>query len=275
MPLMPPTPSSKTRISRTTRPARGTAAWIAVPLLAMSSGAAAQEQTASIWKAQEINFTYSSSTSIYSCGALRSRVVSMLRAVGAHEDLKVSVNGCDEFLFPEPASTIRSRQPDLFGNFNRDRNQFASVHIRLRSPIEATPDAIAELEKTKGYRELLGRVTNSSAAIQEAAAQFPAQRQLISLSYKSLRLEPEECELIEQMIRDVFPKLGVRVVESSMTCIPRQVSLLKPRLKVEALIRTPLDDASAQQAPAAVPPAESAEPSTSDAGLPASDSPRD
>ena len=185
-------------------------------------------------------------------------MLSLLRAVGVHEDLSVSVNGCKDFLFPpDDLSLTRSGQTDRFGTVTgtatRDAGQFANVRIRLRSPIPATPDAIAELEKTKGYRELLGRVTGSSAAVQEAAAQFPARWVPMTLSHKTLGLEPEECELVEQMTRDVLPRLGVRVVEKSIMCIPRQVSLIAPQIKVEALIKTPLDEGSAQESPESAP----------------------
>jgi hypothetical protein len=71
---------------------------------------------------------------------------------------------------------------------------------------------------------------------------------------------------VEQIVRQVFPKLGVRVVKSSMTCIPGQLTRMKPRLAVEALVKTSVD---AGNVPAAVPPtAESDEPVSSDAVSP-------
>jgi hypothetical protein len=238
------------------------------------------EPAAAIWKTQELSFTYSSATSVYSCGALRSRVISILRAVGANEDLKVSVSSCQDFFAPPEFPTSRSRQISPLAGIGRGPAQLAFVRIRLRNPTPATPDAIAELEKSKGYRELLGRVTGSSEANQEAAAQFPALREQVLLNYRSLRLEPEECELLEQMIREVFPKLGVRVVENSMSCIPRQTTLIKPRVKVEAFIKLPPPDASTQEVPAdqtedtaGAEPAVPVEPTPPAAPVPASPSP--
>jgi hypothetical protein len=137
--------------------------------------------------------------------------------------------------------------------------------MRFRSPILATPDAIAELEKTKGYRELLGRVTGSSAAIQEAAAQFPVQRQPILLSNRTVGFEPEECELVEQLSRQLFPKLAVRVIKQQTSCFPGQVSLIKPRLEVEALVRTPQEaPASPAAEPESIEPTDPAVPSETD-----------
>jgi hypothetical protein len=212
---------------------------------------AADEIVNAIWKDQEFDFLYRSSTNIYSCSAMRSRVKSVLRAIGADKGLEVSVTGCEEFIIPTPeeleippvgrgpqpsnsaAERLRERQ-----RLRPRESQFARVRIKMRSPIPATPEALAELEKTKPYRELLGRVTGKDT-LQEAAAQFPARRQQISLSTRKLDLEPEECELIEQMITEVFPKLQVRVVKKNISCFPPRVSKLKPRLEVEALVKAP------------------------------------
>ena len=243
------TMSSQTPIRRTVWPRRSLLAWLVVPWLAASSAFAAEavteatEVTNAIWKDQEISFIYHSSFNIYSCGALEDRVESLLLAVGADKQgLDISVNGCNNFNFaPIEEPLIRSGQDRLRArSLARLRDtQFSQVRIRLRSPIPATPEALAELEKTKPYRELLGRVTGSSATIQEAAAQFPARRQRVSLSTRALDLEPEECELLERMIADVFPKLGVSIVKMNMSCFPPRVSFAKPRIEVEALIKTP------------------------------------
>jgi hypothetical protein len=212
---------------------------------------AADEIVNAIWKDQEFDFIYRSSTNIYSCSAMRSRVKSVLRAVGADKGLQVTVTGCEEFIIPtpeeleippvgrgpqpsnSPAERLRERQ-----RLRPRESQFARVRIKMRSPIPATPEALAELEKTKPYRELLGRVTGKDT-LQDAAAQFPARRQQVSLSTRKIDLEPEECELIEQMITEVFPKLGVRVVKKNISCFPPRVSKLKPRLEVEALLKEP------------------------------------
>lgn len=249
--------SAPTRIRRTAPPCRTFLAWLVVPGLLASSALVAEEITEitnAIYKDQEITFTYSSRDNFYSCGALRGRVESLMRAVGAEQDsLDVRVSSCEDFFiapiddpfferrrFQSPSDELRAR------NARRLRDpQFSTVRIRLRTPIPATPEALAELEKTRPYRELLGRVTGSSATVQEAASQFPARRQQISLSTRALRLEPEECELLEQMIREVFPKLGVTVTKKNMSCFPPRVSISRPKIEVEALVKTPPAPAAA------------------------------
>lgn len=246
------------RIRRSVLPRRWLLAGVVVPLLelclAAGSAFAAEESAAAteteitnaIWKDQEIAFTYSSSYNIFSCGALEGRVKSLLLAVGAYrQNLDVTVSGCSDFLFApldDPPLIGRSSSTDRLRarNLARVRDaQFSQVRIRVRSPTAATPDALAELEKSRPYRELLGKVTGTSDTIQEAAAQFPARRERVSLSTRALDLEPEECELLERMIADVFPKLGVKVVKVNMSCFPPRVSLLRPRIEVEALLKTP------------------------------------
>lgn len=206
---------------------------------------ALQDSVAAIWKDQEIDFFYHSQTAIYSCGALQSRVESILRAVGA-DDVKVSAaNDCDDFIFaPQATGDILRPQleSDRFGNRARARQQTSHVRITFKSPVLATPDALAELNKDKGRRELIARVTGNNAALQEATGIFPAHWQEVSLSRGgALRLEPEECELVEQMSRSVLPKLGVRIVGDNLMCMPHQVSLLQPRLTVAALVKTQLN----------------------------------
>jgi hypothetical protein len=56
-----------------------------------------------------------------------------------------------------------------------------------------------------------------------------------------LRLEPEECDLVDQMARTVLPRIGVRIVNNGTLCMPHQVSLLQPNLKVSALVKTTFD----------------------------------
>jgi hypothetical protein len=242
--------STATRIRRTGRSCSALIAWLVVPWLIANPVLAAEEITEvtnAILKDQEISFTYSSSTNIYSCGALEGRVESLLRAVGADkEGLEVRVSGCSDFFIPPIEDRLRSSRSQSAADQFRARNnrrlrdaQFSQVRIQVRSPVAATPEALAELEKTRPYRELLGRVTGTSNTVQEAAAQFPARRQRVSLSTRALDLEPEECELLEQMIREVFPKLGVTVTKKNMSCFPPRVSISRPRIEVEALIRTP------------------------------------
>jgi hypothetical protein len=196
----------------------------------LSQGAAAQEAdlagrladeaaaVAAVWKPQEINFYFQSFTTFYSCTSLAEKVKRTLLALGAQRDIKVRSTGC------EGGNEI-ARMP--------------MVRIRLTSPAEATPQTLAELEKTRSVRELVARVRGERAAAIEAAAQFPAHWKRVSLSRGDLALDSGDCELVDELKRKVLPKLSVRIVRDAMRCTPNQFTLGQPRLEVEALTAVP------------------------------------
>jgi hypothetical protein len=175
-----------------------------------------------LWKAQEIEFTFESFTTFYSCSSLETKVARVLEAVGVDPTMKVRTRGCFE-------RQVISRMP--------------IVQITLRSPVEVTPENLAELEKGRSLRELTARVRGDRKLAEDAEKQFPAQWRQVSLSRGRLRLEPGDCELVEQLKKKVFPKLGVRIIDDGVSCRPNQLSSNQPRLTVEALTALPTPDA--------------------------------
>jgi hypothetical protein len=167
-----------------------------------------------IWKAQEIAFTYQSFTTFYSCSSLEAKIRRLLIAVGAEPNLKIRTRGCF-------SSSEIARMP--------------YVEIQVVSPVEATPEELAELDKTRSTRELAARVRGDSKQAERAEAQFPAQWTQVSLSRGKLNLEPGDCELIEQLKEKVLPKLAIKVIEDRTECTPHRISMTQPRLVVEAL----------------------------------------
>jgi hypothetical protein len=118
-------------------------------------------------------------------------------------------------------------------------------------PTEVTPEVLAEMERDKKRRELVSRVTGDPSAKFDDPIVFTAQRQPVTLSRRTIGLEPQECELLEQMSTSVFRKLDVRVVRRSSSCGRNQISHIPPQLTVEALIGTPLPTSTIQQTPPA------------------------
>ena len=106
------------------------------------------------------------------------------------------------------------------------------------SPVAVTPEVLAEIDRDKSRRELVSRVTGNPAAAMNDPIVFAAQRQTVTLSRQTMRLEPEDCELLEQIATNVFRELDVRVVRRSSTCDARQPSAIAPQLTVEALLPT-------------------------------------
>lgn len=177
--------------------------------------AEAQAPVQAIWKPQEINFYFQSFTTFYSCRSLADKVERLLIGLGASPDTKVRSTSC-------------------YGN---EIARMPHLRINVTSPIEATPAALAELEKTRSTRELTARVRGERAT--DASDQFPAHWRQVSLSRGEFNLEPGDCELIEQLKRKVLPKLAVRIVKDNMQCAPNQLSLGQPKLEVEVLAEIP------------------------------------
>jgi hypothetical protein len=225
--------------------------------------AAMQPQTAAVLKLREIDFVYRSSVAHLSCSALQGRVATILRVLGARDDVQVRADGCDAVVVAEEPMeswqdpTDRSQtgadrwQSTSSRLHNRGvrREQSAHVRVRFMMPVEVTPEVLAEIERDKSRRELVSRVTRNPAASLNEPIVFPAQRQLVTLSNRTIGLEPEDCELLEQMSSGVFRRLGMRVVRRGHGCDRDQVSRIPPHVTVEALM--PVIPRAPQLAPAA------------------------
>jgi hypothetical protein len=254
-----PTPGMpRTSRSETADRVRRATALLALTLLMVSVQVAAQEQVAAVWKARKLSFSYGSSTAIYSCSALAGRVASILRAVGARDDIKVEVNDCSESITP-PGPNMNARgsmntwEPSAQSSLDRrtDRQQFVHVNVRSMMPVEVTPEVLAELKRDKSRRELVSRITGNPAAKFNDPILFTAQWQSVTLSRKTIGLSSEECELLDQMSASVFRQLGVREVSRGFSCDPDRLSRIPPELVVEAFLPTPFGSDNAQKTPAA------------------------
>lgn len=195
------------------------AAWCGGVLLPLASGAA--ENSAPVqatWKTQEIRYSYTGFTTAYNCDAAENRLKAILLALGAHEQTRVSAQGC---------------------TFNRpSRNFFITITA-------ATPVPLADASKaaagSTSRDELLKRLGVPSQQLDEA---FPAEWQTVQLSRdRQLDLEPGDCELMQGLRDHVLPKLSVKIVSQRVDCIPRQVSMQTPELTVSALVPMKTPDA--------------------------------
>ncbi len=192
-------------------------------LAGLLPGARAAEQGSpepvqAIWKDQEFAFYFQSQTTFYSCSSLEAKLARILRELGAQARVKVRSVDCQ-------SGPVRMPR----------------VIVNARTPVAATPQAIAERDKGKSKRELAARVRGETED-PEALAPFPAQWKRVSLSRGAVDLEPGDCELIDELRRKVLPKLAVRVVQDSMHCTPHQLALGQPQLQVDALIALPKPD---------------------------------
>ncbi|HEY7642621.1 MAG TPA: hypothetical protein VH814_23000 [Steroidobacteraceae bacterium] len=223
-------------------------------------------QFAAVLKAREVNFTYRSTNSILACDEIRNRVATILRELGARDDVQVSARECDAFVTdarsprrsdPNASGTFQPGGGDFTGSnndlmrspidqrmarrqtlthgdqFDRYKSQTTPVYIQLMLPVVITPEILAEVERDKSRRALVSRVQGNPSTAMDDPIFFAAERREVHLSHETIELEPLDCELLEQMSRTVFRELGFKVNSSSLSCDSRS---FKPQLKVEALL---------------------------------------
>lgn len=170
------------------------------------------------WKTQEIRYSYTGFTTAYNCDAAEDRIKAILRALGAHEQTRVSAQGCA---------------------MNRpSRNFFVTITT-------ATPVTLADAQQAPANTsrdELLKRLGVASKQLDET---FPAEWKTVELSRdRKLNLEPGDCELMQGLRDHVLPKLSVKIVTDRVECVPRQATFVTPELTVSALVPMPTPDAA-------------------------------
>ena len=176
----------------------------------------AQQPVNAVWVDHDLRFTYFGYTSYYSCDGLRNKLEYVLEHVGARkDDLKVRV------------LCMNSSGPEYM----------PSVRIHVAMPAEATPELLAKLAESAPERELLARVRGRGDTTDTATAQFPAVwRQVVFEGRRFKRIDPGDCELLEQLVEPVFKPIGVRVAQGSrLECTPRQVRVGSVLLKLDTL----------------------------------------
>jgi hypothetical protein len=231
------------RFCHSSRSGRGRRALVllaaAVSLIA-GSAATAAEQVAAVLKTHEVRFVYRSLVNVLACDELRRQIAMILRALGARDDVQVRINDCQIVVIPEDIDppwdrSNREYPRDIFRDRDFDQRQTSSVRVQVMFPIEATPQVLAEIEKDKSRRDLISRVTGDPAAALNDPIVFPAERKQLTLPRGTIRLRPEHCELLEQMIPTVFRELGIKVVGRQLGCDRYGRSRLAPKLTVEVL----------------------------------------
>src|SRR5688572_9137460 len=182
-----------------------------------------QEPVAAALKLHEVDFVYRTTRNYLSCGELQNGVAVILRALGARDDVDVRVTNCSFTDIPD--ATI-SNDGSTWNNQVFDRstrqqspmermrgetnNQSTALHIRAMLPVPANKKVLKEMEQDKARRELISRVTGNPAAALNDPILFPATRQEVTLSHDTIKLEPEHCQLLDQMISSVLRRLDMR-----------------------------------------------------------------
>lgn len=186
---------------------------------AFAVSAAEPAAVSAVWVEKDLSFTHMGFTSYYSCDGIRDKVRYVLTQVGARPGFKVTVSGC-----------VNGNGPEIMPR----------VRVRAAMPREATPEVLAELARDRSTRELTARQQGRAAAGTAAdAGSAPFQAQWRTLQFRGTpnsEVQDGDCELMEQLVREVLLPLGVREVAGSrLACVPHQASPNSINLKLMAL----------------------------------------
>jgi len=176
------------------------------------------------WQTQRISFTFQSKQSVYSCEAVGDKVWRTLFQLGARPDMHISVRGCDN------ADPLRGASP-----FGFRSAQAITLRIEIATPYEPDPIDRQGVEGERGRRELLQRASGQPTTPPDLAEQFPALWSRVRIS-DFTHLEPGDCELVQQIERQLFTKLDIRVIENQLSCLPGRQFRGYGLFEVEALI---------------------------------------
>jgi hypothetical protein len=165
-----------------------------------------------VWKVQSLDFAYSGYATVYSCDALRAKVRDILQVLGARETVRIRSWGCTDML------------------------THGRMEITLESPVEATPENVQALTTHDSTHQLVARVRNERLDRAEELPRFPATWKTVSMRDKPLKLGPGDCELVEQLRRDVLPRMSIRVERNRLRCSSVFGNIGQPQLRIAALV---------------------------------------
>jgi hypothetical protein len=191
-------------------------AWVAVLLLSGSVARAQSQQDAAVveavWKPQQINFEYRGYSTLYSCSGLQAKLEKILTTVGARGGMELRAYSCDDEL------------------------SIARFQISLASPVEATAENVQALTTYDARDELVARMRGERLVHAEDLPRFPAVWKTISFARsREMRLEPSDCELVQQLRRHILPRMSVQIVSDRVQCSSFG-NIGRPQLTVSALV---------------------------------------
>lgn len=186
----------------------GSAATVAAPTDATQIASAAPAK----WVPRKLKFIYQGFTSKYSCDGLQDQMKQILQQLGAGTDLVVKRYGCIRGEGPEPT-------PGVYATFSVLQT--------------AGEDGGAASKDDHG-----------AAATKDVAARWDTVTINSDTPHQS---NSGDCELIEQVKRQVLPLFTTRNLTFKSGCFPHDVSLAGARLSVEVL--RPVKPAAAGSTP--------------------------
>lgn len=187
---------------------------IAIPLGTAAADAPADgESVQAVWKPQQMNFEYRGYTTTYSCRSLEYKLGLILRSLGAREDVQLIGYACDEQI------------------------GIARFQILLQSPVVASEENIRELTARDAKDELVARVNGEKLPSAADLPRFTAVWKTVSFARdRRMRLERGDCELVQQLRRQILTRMSVHIVKDNVRCSSSMGNIGPPRLTVSALV---------------------------------------
>jgi hypothetical protein len=182
-----------------------------VPAAVMANST--DDAVTAVWKAQQVNFEYRGYSTMYSCRSLEDKLQLILRTVGAREDVRLQSYVCDQQL------------------------GIARFQISMQSPVIASEENIRELTTHDSKDELVARVNGAQLPGAADLERFPAVWKKVSFARdRDMRLERGDCELVQQLTRQILPRMSVQIVKNNISCSSAFGNITAPRLTVSALV---------------------------------------
>ena len=180
--------------------------------LCYAFGAHAEEPVEAVWKPQRATFAYFGHTTFYTCATLEQKLTLVLRVIGAHEDIEFDRREC------------RANGP-------------TRLHVRFKSPIEATDENVRALTTYDAEEILVAQLRATELPTAADLERFPASWKEISFANdRRLRLSASDCEFVEHVRRQLMPHLEARVVANRIFCTPGRHAVRAPHFVVSALV---------------------------------------
>ena len=193
---------------------------LATALVLVSAAAPAQtSSTASrgvieaIWRVQQFDFDYRTTRGSYACDALRARLANVLRALGAHESVRVEMSCAG----PRQITGVRAR-------------------ISVAVPVEATEENLQAATAFDARTRLLARLGKLRLPTAAQVERFPAAWRRVPLGPRGrYRFDAGDCELLRDVQQQIFPQLRVRS-GAKLYCVPWATRMTQT-LEAVALVR--------------------------------------
>jgi hypothetical protein len=186
----------------------------------LATPAHANRAVEAIWRVQELQFSYHSSRTAYSCSGLQRKIRLILQAVGAHESVAVEVH-C----------------------LHREMLNSARASIAIATPVEATDENIRAATTFAPYELMAARMRGVALPTATNIERFPASWQRVRLS--ELQFEMGDCDLLDDLHGQVFPRLRIRGM-TGFNC-SSTATRLRPKPQLEALIQAKIAGAGASR----------------------------